>query len=419
MKHGYGTEKFGNGDFYVGNYVNGKPDGYGEYYWSTGCQYKGFFKNGLRHGKGVWRKGTGKSDKYDGEWLNDKKYGYGVYNWASGNFYKGNYFDDLRHGYGEMFWIDGSIYKGTWEKGIQHGEGELHMSGKKQKIGQFKNNIFISEIVTDQEVFTFENQTDSLSPKSVQKGTTITPKNGMSINLGTNIRTENDEDNSKTRASPIFKQTLNKIFTPTYKQVPSQIQKMDTLANFKKNNHDASVQADLPTNNTTIRYANKTFNDATHSTKSNDLNTTFNYAVLNTSYNEKHSPNNIRNTGIPSHNIYHKKLPMIITNRLFYQRPPRIAPQAKSNNRNEAVRSSKNSKQASLSPDRRNLTMSPADKFGGNLTQKELARWNYTKEKSNIYSDKFNDINDPEVCTQIRAIINPPIWKPWAKKITG
>jgi hypothetical protein len=29
LKHGFGKEYFANGDTYVGNYQNGKPDGYG------------------------------------------------------------------------------------------------------------------------------------------------------------------------------------------------------------------------------------------------------------------------------------------------------------------------------------------------------------------------------------------------------
>ena len=33
MKHGEGNEKFVNGDVYIGSYVNGKPEGYGEYLW--------------------------------------------------------------------------------------------------------------------------------------------------------------------------------------------------------------------------------------------------------------------------------------------------------------------------------------------------------------------------------------------------
>ena len=43
--------------------------------------YEGYFKDGLRHGHGVFRKGrylSSASFVYVGEWLFDKKHGYGV-----------------------------------------------------------------------------------------------------------------------------------------------------------------------------------------------------------------------------------------------------------------------------------------------------------------------------------------------------
>lgn len=51
---------------YKGSYINGKPSGYGEYYWNHGSYFKGNFINGLRDGKGSWKKGVGNSDRYDG-----------------------------------------------------------------------------------------------------------------------------------------------------------------------------------------------------------------------------------------------------------------------------------------------------------------------------------------------------------------
>ena len=33
---------------YRGNYINGKPSGPGNYYWSNGSYFKGHFLNGLR-----------------------------------------------------------------------------------------------------------------------------------------------------------------------------------------------------------------------------------------------------------------------------------------------------------------------------------------------------------------------------------
>ena len=54
LKHGEGKEYFANGDIYTGAYVNGKPEGYGEYNWANKTHFKGLFKNGLRHGMGLW-----------------------------------------------------------------------------------------------------------------------------------------------------------------------------------------------------------------------------------------------------------------------------------------------------------------------------------------------------------------------------
>ncbi len=53
------------------------------------------FSNGLKHGKGKWKKkptsemAGAKSNNYEGDYAFDKKNGYGVFEWESGNVYKG------------------------------------------------------------------------------------------------------------------------------------------------------------------------------------------------------------------------------------------------------------------------------------------------------------------------------------------
>lgn len=47
----------------------------------NGSNFKGYFKNGLRHGHGIWMKGNDKCDFYEGEYINDKKCGYGIFYW--------------------------------------------------------------------------------------------------------------------------------------------------------------------------------------------------------------------------------------------------------------------------------------------------------------------------------------------------
>jgi len=49
---------------YKGCYQNGKPSGQGSYYWQNGSYFNGNFVDGLRNGKGIWKRGPGKSDKY-------------------------------------------------------------------------------------------------------------------------------------------------------------------------------------------------------------------------------------------------------------------------------------------------------------------------------------------------------------------
>lgn len=143
MKHGSGSEVYNNGDRYTGGYVNGRQEGVGEYTWRENrAGYKGYFKNGLRHGVGVWTQGK---DRYEGHYQNDKKNGKGTFTWASGNRYTGMYFDDMRHGYGEMTWADGSVYKGEWKYGVQNGLGELIEKGKPGKRGIFENNVLVCE----------------------------------------------------------------------------------------------------------------------------------------------------------------------------------------------------------------------------------------------------------------------------------
>lgn len=58
MKHGQGTWKNVNGDYYNGSWVENRQEGHGIHmhqgnnYCNQGNVYKGEFKNFLKHGKG-------------------------------------------------------------------------------------------------------------------------------------------------------------------------------------------------------------------------------------------------------------------------------------------------------------------------------------------------------------------------------
>lgn len=49
-------------------------------------------------------------DYYEGEWLNDKANGFGTYVYSDGVKYVGQWVNDKQHGEGREEWLDGSIF---------------------------------------------------------------------------------------------------------------------------------------------------------------------------------------------------------------------------------------------------------------------------------------------------------------------
>ncbi|MET2986217.1 MORN repeat-containing protein [Aureibaculum conchae] len=86
-------------------------NGYG-YYRYDNSYYKGFFKNGNRHG-------------------------YGYYSWNDGQFYFGDWKNNERSGYGEHFFSKTSFYIGKWAKNKFNGYGY-----KKDKNGNYSRGIW-------------------------------------------------------------------------------------------------------------------------------------------------------------------------------------------------------------------------------------------------------------------------------------
>jgi len=101
----------------------------------------------MKHGKGVWRKNKNDvtSNKSVGQYQNDKKHGYGEFFWTSGNNYKGNYSGDERDGFGEMHFTDGTTYIGNWCRGLQTGKASMILPDGSTKEGFFSNNIFYGD----------------------------------------------------------------------------------------------------------------------------------------------------------------------------------------------------------------------------------------------------------------------------------
>ena len=114
--------------FYWPNYMAALP--------SFG-HYEGEYRDGLRHGKGVytWPDGT----RYVGDWHDDKRHGKGVRTWEDGEHYKGEYRDGLRHGKGVYTWPDGTRYVGEWSNNHRNGQGIMFYPKGERHEGYWRN----------------------------------------------------------------------------------------------------------------------------------------------------------------------------------------------------------------------------------------------------------------------------------------
>lgn len=123
---------------YAGGCKDGLAEGYGE---ATGAaQYKGGFRAGRKHGRGVkiW---PSSGDRYEGDFVDDRKEGVGAYTWGTrsvwaGEKYSGNYLDDRRHGFGVYEWPSGDRYAGPWENDVITGQATSKMIARARAFGE-------------------------------------------------------------------------------------------------------------------------------------------------------------------------------------------------------------------------------------------------------------------------------------------
>jgi len=88
-----------------GNYLKGKRNGFGSYYFENGCRYEGEYKNDVKHGKGSYF--FSQSQKYIGEFVDDKKQGKGIYYYNDNEWWDGTFLNDQFHGTGTYKFASG------------------------------------------------------------------------------------------------------------------------------------------------------------------------------------------------------------------------------------------------------------------------------------------------------------------------
>ena len=123
---------------YAGPCVDGLAEGEGI---AKGkAEYRGGFKAGRKHGKGIksWPNG----DRYEGEFVADHKDGFGTYQWGEGPWkgerYEGSFAQDRRQGYGMYWWPGGDMYSGPWEADRPAGPGTEMMHARAKFAAEAK-----------------------------------------------------------------------------------------------------------------------------------------------------------------------------------------------------------------------------------------------------------------------------------------
>jgi len=122
-----------------------KKNGQGTLLYPNGSTYKGMWKAGKRHGRGIMDATKNGGYIYEGDWYDGVQCGEGSTTYANSATYKGQWKDGKFHGHGVFTYgtNDRSInisYNGEWHYGIRHGKGELVMANNNKFKGYFKDD---------------------------------------------------------------------------------------------------------------------------------------------------------------------------------------------------------------------------------------------------------------------------------------
>jgi len=119
-----GIIEYENGDSYFGESENGVRNGEGVYT-SCGVKLIGVWKDNHLNGKG---KMACQNFEYDGEFVNSVRNGYGIETHTDGTIYKGYFKNGKKHGDMKIFLKNGAIVECEFSNGVGVGEGTMIMT---------------------------------------------------------------------------------------------------------------------------------------------------------------------------------------------------------------------------------------------------------------------------------------------------
>ena len=147
FKHGYGEFQDDRGLF-VGEFVKGVKCGNGKYTFFSGDQYIGEFADDRFNGQGRYINAAGKVT-YDGEWRNGKRCGMGKMYFGNGEYYHGMFYDDFMCGKGVYYYENGiPSFVGEFRNDMRNGEGISYaIDGSVLESGFYVNNVPIANSI--------------------------------------------------------------------------------------------------------------------------------------------------------------------------------------------------------------------------------------------------------------------------------
>lgn len=123
-RHGYGVMQYPSGNSYEGEWRDDRKDGYGTMVWKTLDEvYTGHWHKNLPHGFGehIWGESTVKTVKrlncnmYRGEFVKGRREGKGCFFYANGSQYCGQWVKNNKHGVGVFLYTDNRVSVGIYE----------------------------------------------------------------------------------------------------------------------------------------------------------------------------------------------------------------------------------------------------------------------------------------------------------------
>ena len=141
--HGKGLYLFKNDAGYDGQWKDGMFDGIGTFKFENGTKYVGEFKKDLRNGKGYVEQING--SKFEGQWKNDVLVGVVTATYADGSVYVGTLKDGLPDGKGTKTLKSGATYTGQWKSGAMDGRGIFTFETGEKLSGIWANNDLVKD----------------------------------------------------------------------------------------------------------------------------------------------------------------------------------------------------------------------------------------------------------------------------------